>query len=516
MLIVLAGLLTACGPGTPARRDVVLGLVGEPPSALADHPSARVIAAAVTETLVRRDATAEFVPRLAVEVPTLQNGGLRIEYDDPGAPAGRMVATFRLRPEARWHDGRPVTADDVRFAWEEDKRARPGSEARSQSDRIEDIDVLAERLVRVRYRAGEFWDGYALAVRAMPRHVLAGASAEARTAYERAPMHAGPFSVAAWVSGFGVTLAAFPEYALGRPGLGRIEITFFADRGAALDALARGEIDIVPSPGLESDLGRSLDRLADGAARSRLLAYFTAAESVETLRFGARFEDLRLRRAIELVVDRQRVVETVFAGRVRVPRSYLVPPGRAAIDLGVPPPSDLVTARSLLRAAGYSPGRYGILQRGDDRLVFTILVTDGSIARLEATRVVAAQLAAVGIAADVRAMPAPELEALLASGAYHLAVVPEPAHDPQRAAERYIGRAGPWFDLIARTARSTADPAEQRLLQAELQRIYVEQVAGLPLYQYLAVDVAPRALVGIRPTPHLAPLTWNVAEWRFP
>lgn len=515
ILAVASCALAACAPAAPARRDVVVGLVGEPPSILADHPSARILAAAVTEALVVRDATDQFTPRLAEAVPTFENGGLAVSHDEADAPGGRLIATFRIRPTARWHDGRAVTGADVRFAWDEDRQAAPGSEARLIAERVERVEVVSDRIVRVVYRANERWDGYPLAARVMPAHLLANASADVRASYARDPVHAGPFAVAAWLPGYGVTLAAFPEYVLGRPGLGRIEVRFFRDRSAVLAALTRAEIDVAPSPALEADLVRVLDRLADGTERARLLTYYTAAEAIETLRFGGRFADPRVRRAIELTVDRQALVDAVFAGRARVPRSYLVPPVWAAIDLGAAPRPDREQARSLLALAGYFAGNFGILQRGSERLILTIVIAEGSVARAEAAQIVAGQIAAVGIAADVRKLPLPEVEALIATGAYDLAIVPELARDPQLATERYLGQVGPWFDVLAAAARAAADPAGARLLYAELQRVHVEAVASLPLYQYLSVDVAPRSLGGIRPTPHLAPLTWNAWDWRF-
>ncbi|MDQ2913977.1 MAG: ABC transporter substrate-binding protein, partial [Chloroflexota bacterium] len=221
------------------------------------------------------------------------------------------------------------------------------------------------------------------------------------------------------------------------------------------------------------------------------------------------------RKAIALTVDRQELVDAVFAGRARVPRSYLVPPLWAAIDLGALPRPDREQARALLAASGYAAGNFGILQRGVERLILTIVIAEGSVARAEAAQIVAGQIAAVGIAAEVRQLPLREVEALIAAGAYDLAVVPELARDPQLATERYLGHVGPWFDVLAAAARAAPDQTEGRALYAELQRLHLEAVASLPLYQYLSVDVAPRSLSGIRPTPHLSPLTWNASEWRF-
>src|SRR5438128_6951346 len=119
-VLFLMAALSACATPPPARKDVVLGLVGEPASVFADEPNARILAAAVTEPLVAVDPRGDYVARLAVDVPTIENGEVRVATDDPSIPTGRLVATFRLRDGLRWQDGEAITAQDVRFAHDED------------------------------------------------------------------------------------------------------------------------------------------------------------------------------------------------------------------------------------------------------------------------------------------------------------------------------------------------------------------------------------------------------------
>src|SRR5947208_14013639 len=88
-LLFLTSSLAACATPPPVRRDVVIGVVGEPASVFADDPSARVIAGAVIEPLVARDAHDEYVPRLVREVPSGEDGGLRIGSDGRADPGGR-------------------------------------------------------------------------------------------------------------------------------------------------------------------------------------------------------------------------------------------------------------------------------------------------------------------------------------------------------------------------------------------------------------------------------------------
>lgn len=518
VVVVAVPLGAACATPPPARRDVVIGVAGEPRAILADEPSAELVAAAVTEQLVRKDAKDEYVARLAVEVPTLENGGLRLVTDDPSAPTGRLVATFRLRDDLRWQDGAPLTADDVRFAWEQERTAAPDSIARFLAERVERVEVLSDRLVRLVYAAGERWDGYPLAARVLPRHLLANAAPDALAAYRREPVHAGPFAVAAWLPGYGITLSANPAYVFGAPGLSRLEVRFYPDRGAILEALRRGEIDIAPSPALDADLAPALDRIADGSDRSTLQTFYTASEAVEMLHFatrGGRFGDVAVRRAVELAVDRQAIVDALLAGRSRVPRGYLVPPLWAASVIGPVPRPDREAAGALLARAGFVKGSFGILERAGQRMVVPLLVASGSPVRLEAARLVAGDLAAVGIALEVRELPIAELQATLRRGDWDLALLPEGADDPLAASDRWLGLTDPWFDVLVQAARTAPDRAEQRPAWAEAQRLWEADLPGLPLYQRLAVDVAPRALAGVQPAPGGAPLTWNSAEWRF-
>jgi peptide/nickel transport system substrate-binding protein len=512
LLIGVVIVLQGCAPSKPVRRDVVIGLVGEPASVFADDPNARIIAAAVTEQLVRRDAHDDLVPRLAVSVPTVENGGLVVVTDDPVAPDGRLVATFELRPDLVWQDGMPLTSNDVRFAWESDRNAPLGTEARWTADRVERVEVVSDRLVRFTYRANERWDGYALAARVLPEHLLANATSAQLARYAHEPVHAGPFAVAAWLPGIGITLSAFKSYALGPPTIGRLEIHFFADRTSLLDALRRGEVDVVPSPGLEADLAGTLDRFADGTT---LQTFYKQAEAVEVLRYGSRFGDPALRLATELTIDRRKLSATLFEGRTIVPRTYLVAPGWAASDAGSLTGVDRDQARALLLAAGYTRGTFGILEHGGARFTVSILFAAGSIARGDAARLVAGDLATIGIAADTQEATPEALRAALASGAFDLAIVPEDASDPQRATDRYRGTSGPWFDTLAGAAAAGADRSEKRLLYAELERAWDDARPALPLYQQLLVDVAPRTLAGVDPASAGAPLTWNVHDWRF-
>jgi len=516
-LVALALAVTVFGgacaaPPPSAPRDVVMGLVSEPVSIMADDPVARVIRSAVTETLVRRDGAGRFVARLAERVPTMENGDLAIVGDET-AHEEQLVATFTLRDDARWQDGTPVTSADVKFAFDDDRRAPPASERRWIADRVASVDVIDERRVRFTYDAGERWPLYPLAASVLPAHLLRGASAEQRAAYDRMPVHAGPFRVAGWIAGVGMTLRPFARYVGGAPQLDRIEVRFYRDERALVDALRRGDVEVAPSPAIEADVTRTLDRFAGPDATLR--AQYKPAMSVEMLRFGAHgaVADHAVRAALLLAIDRRRLVDDLFAGRALVPRSFLVPPLDVASAPMAAPRYDTTAATAMLDAAGFVRGQFGILERGSDRLALTLLVADGSEARAAAARSVTADLAVVGVAVSVVQRSRDELAATVAEGDFDLALLAQPADDPMRAAALYAG-IDPWFDVLREAAADAVGPARSDLF-AELQRVWAEAVPGVPLYQELKVDVAPARLEGIEPTPDGGPITWNAGLWRF-
>ena len=145
----------------------------------------------------------------------------------------------------------------------------------------------------------------------------------------------------------------------------------------------------------------------------------------------------------------------------------------------------------------------------------TLLVVAGSTGRLDVGRRVAGDLAPLGIAVDVRALPASEVASAVARGAFDMALVPEEADDASLATETWLGSVDPWFDVIAAAAQRAPTADEKRPLYAELQRIWSDALPGLPLYQHLRVDLAARSLTGIQAPPQDQALTWNVAEWRY-
>src|SRR4029077_7325325 len=195
--------------------------------------------------------------------------------------------------------------------------------------------------------------------------------------------------------------------------------------------------------------------------------------------------------------------------------TYLVPPQWAAEeDVPVVGP-DRDRARAMLAEAGVIKGQFGIIARHGEQMSATVDVPAGSPARTDVARRVAGDLAAIGIAAEVRERALPDLLAEVQGCHFDLAITSEEAADPQLASERWAGLVDPWFDALAGLAAQAPDRLEKRAIYGEMERIWTAELPALPLFQELRVDVAPQALSGIQPTPSGSALSWNSYEWSF-
>ena len=135
------------GPAPPAKRSrLVVGLQQEP-DLLNPMLSSMVVTVYASNFvhgfLLRGDPNLGSVPDLLAEVPTKANGGVSEDS---------LTWTLRLRPDAAWHDGRPVTSADVRFTIELAKEPALGVVSRHGWDRIEGLETPDERTVVVRLR----------------------------------------------------------------------------------------------------------------------------------------------------------------------------------------------------------------------------------------------------------------------------------------------------------------------------------------------------------------------------
>jgi peptide/nickel transport system substrate-binding protein len=126
------------------------------------------VEAAVVEGLLAPDSQAKYVPVLALEVPTLANGGIKLAD-------GKMRIAYKLRPGVTWHDGKPFTSADVKFTWEAVKDPKFTAESKDGTAEVASIETPDDLNVIVNYsRVAPNFASTLFTFGFRPKHALEG------------------------------------------------------------------------------------------------------------------------------------------------------------------------------------------------------------------------------------------------------------------------------------------------------------------------------------------------------
>lgn len=437
VLSALAAVPGRAAPPTPIDRLTIADAQGDwgaPSPYLHDKRGpGYVLTTLVFDTLIWKNGQGALVPALAASWETREN-----------------VYAFELNPDAKWHDGRPVTPEDVAFTFEYVKKHPYFNVDLSMVDRVEKTGPHGVAVTLSRPFV-PFAANVAGTLPILPRHVFEKVDDPGRFNAPEALTGSGPYRLAAYDQAQGQYLfAANQDYHLGRP-LAR-EVAFLKmSPPAALAALKKGEIDLVTSVP-----AGSIDELA-GAGISCVT--FQTNHPVR-LKFNHKkplLAKAAVRQGLARLVDRPRLVETVYLGRADLwDARGLSPLAPGAAD---PYAHDPAEAARLLAEAGWSRQGDGPW-RADGAEVALNLV---ALRQYDAVaRMTGAQLAAGGVPVTVTLFDRGSLNDRLTAGDYDLAVVSfSQLGDPDTMRHAVLGKRPESDDY-------TADPELVRLLTQQV------------------------------------------------
>ncbi len=532
IFLVLTLLLVACAPQPePARRGGTLVFAWQEPETLnplyaTGAQASALISAVAVEGLLRTGPDAEPVPVLAREVPTVENGGVRLE------PGGAMTVRYSLRAGVRWSDDVPLTAADVAFTWRT-IMSDPKVASREGYDLIDAVDTPDDLTVVVRYRG--IYPAYGSRFDAvLPRHLLAGVDDIAKTDYGRKPLGTGPFRISEFVPGDHVTAERNPHYREpGKPLLDRLIFRFVPSLEAAKAQLKAGEVHVNASVG-EADVPELRQAgLQVDVARSPVLE--ALAFNLERPITG----DLAVRRALLLATPKAELVARLLGGAARVGESE-IPIGWAASDVRQEA-FDVDAARRVLEEAGWTAGPDGIRTKAGLRAAIRITSTTGNKLREQVEQVLVDRWRGVGIEATIRNVPTSVLAGSWSSGGLRkrgdfdvvlaqLGLGTTGTVDPQAylaqrhrcdaiprqenggAGANYERLCDPRVDSLLDEAGRTLDRGRRRALYGELLRITNERAVAIWLYERARINAYAPGVRGYVANPW-GQTTWNVQDW---
>jgi peptide/nickel transport system substrate-binding protein len=371
---------------TPKRGGtLVYALTNEPPH----------LNIAITSDLnAQQSATNLFSQLVRVEVDGKVNGDLAESWDM--APNG-LTYTFRIRRNVRWHDGRPLTAEDVRWALTEiTMKYNPvASTGFAAVDKIEALDTYT-LVVRMKHPFPAFLPWSLVNQWIYPKHLYEGTDPRQNERNFKNPVGTGPFVFKEWVRGSHILMERNPNYfKKDQPYLDRIVAKFIPDANARVLALETGELDYVSIYGLPASAVPTLQKNKD----------ITLFEHRTRVNYGGimahinvRKEPLKVkevRQALSYAIDRKILVERAVAGLAEPASSPISSLHQPWFNPAVANRyrHDPKKAEALLDQAGYKRGADG--KRFSIRLTYARADQGGALHA--AAEIMREQLRSVGV-----------------------------------------------------------------------------------------------------------------------
>lgn len=426
--------------------------------------------------------------------------------------------TFRLRPGVKWSDGEPLTAEDVAYTIGQALLPRNGSSLRGGLLTIYQAKAINKTTIRFKLRTpvGPFPAIASYNVGIVPKHILAGTDLKTNGSFNsQRPVSSGPFYVKEAVPGDHYTLAANPNYYLGKPKLDSIVFKVLGDVNAQIAQMRSGELDyiVIPPTSLSA---------VDGA--SNLRGTSTPYIGFYHLSFNYKhplFADPQVRKALVMAIDRPGIIKTVMRGQAQ-PGVTPIPPIFAwAFDKTLKPPAYAPeTAKQMLRDAGWRPGSDGVLVKDGRKFSFTLDADTADPARQQSAVIAQQNFKAIGLDVNLRIRPFPAYVPDLIGKRYeaHVGFWVLP---PDPDLTNYYSTAGGFntinydsatVNALLAKGRATADPAAREVAYKQLQRAFLNDPPGAILFYPRDIHVINKQIRGIPPLPYRESLQYS-ANW---
>lgn len=224
---------------------------------------------------------------------------------------------FKLRDNVRFHDGKPLTADDVAYTINAILDQKNASFMRGRFVNVSGVEVMDPKTVKIKLnRVYAPFLFYLASAHIMPKHLLDGQDFKT-TSFLKNPVGTGPFKFKEYRSADRVVIVANDDYWQGRPKLDQLIYRIIPDSSALLAAVKAGEIDVA---------GLAAENVPEVSGDPRLQVFDIPSWCFQTIGFNLNlpiFQDKKVRQAVMMAINREQMVKELHAGRGYVANSYL-------------------------------------------------------------------------------------------------------------------------------------------------------------------------------------------------
>lgn len=437
-----------------------------------------------------------------------------------------LVITFHLRHDVRFHDGHPLTADDVVFTYDVMMDPKTPSPYKPDFMDVKTFEKVDDYTVRVTYKKpfAPALTTFAGALQILPKHLLEGKNITDNPLMTH-PVGAGPYKFVSWTKGDKVVLRANPDYFDGEPYITEYVFRVIPDQATQFLELQAGGIDqMTPTP------VQYQRQTGSGFFQENINKYDYLGFGYTYLGFNLgdpRFKDKRVRRAISMAINRDELIQGVLLG-LGEPGKGPYKPGAWYENSNVKPmPYDPEGAKKLLAEAGFTFKNGKAYQPDGKPFAFTIMTNQGNDSRRKTAEIIQRRLAEIGVDVQPRIVEwSSFINDFVDKRAFEAIILgwtgdidPDQYsiwHSSQIHPKEYnfIGYHNAEVDDLLVRGRETFDQAERKKIYDRFQEILADEQPYAFLYQPKTLVVVHKKVHGIEPAP--AGIGWNFEKWWIP
>ena len=482
------------------------------------------------------------LPRLAEKIPSTAEGDWRT------SPDGTMEVTWKLKPNLKWHDGSPLTAEDLAFSFRVFKDPASRFSVPAAIGFVDEALAPDPQTLVLRYRRvfNSATTASTFDFPPLPRHLLQDTYAQVGAeGLANSPIWTtewvglGPYRLTNALVGSHVEGEAFADYVFGRPHIDRLIVRLIPDVNTIVANLLAGELDGMPTGALEAGHGADLKRQWEAAGHGTIGVVQNRLRQMQLQYRDPALPwagDLRVRQAALHLMDRQAIVDAIIHGLSTpadlavLPTSRLYPimeqRGIARYNF------DRAQGERLLDAAGWPRGADGVRRNAAGTPLTWNPAVSGE-PDLPETLVIVDSFKAAGLVSE------PDLisDSLSTNEKNERR---GRAHSITRSAgldytywERYLsaeistaenrwrgsntgGYTTPAFEALYGQWRGALEPTPRIEREADLHKLLHDELAYLPLFYNVDVFAHRKGLVGPRPNYSEARnVAGEIHTWRY-
>ncbi|MBV2187172.1 MAG: peptide ABC transporter substrate-binding protein [Rhizobium sp.] len=505
----------------------------------------------VIEPLARYDETGTLVPMLAAEIPTVENGGVAADLKS---------ITWKLKPDLKWSDGSPVTADDAIFTWKYCTAPDGGCAQAAYYEGVTNVEAVDASTIKVSFSEAKpypysaFVGAQSPIIQAAQFKDCLGAKAPECTAANFGPIGTGPFVVKEFKANDVITFEANPNYRdPAKPAFATVTLKGGGDAASAARAvLETGEFDYAWNMQVEPEILATMVAAGKGQL---VTAFGTQVERIDVNAFAVdsslgdkrstkeagphpAFKDPAVRKALSLAIDRD-IIDEAGYGEAGQPTCNILPAPDIykSTDVDWCLKQDIEGANKLLDDAGWVKGSDGIREKDGVKLSFLYQSSTNSV-RQATQALVKDMWSQIGVDVELRNVAASvffggdpaspdtfqkfyadlqmytnnfdgtDPEKYMAG--WMCDKIPSPANGWQ--GENIVRYCNPEYDKLVGELGKTAKLEDRAVIAKKLNDMLTNDVAQIPLIHRGSVSSHSVTLEGVKMNAWDSEL-WNVADW---